>query len=69
MNQPEDNDALEKNVRRATGVSALRKIEKIVAEDLRVDAEKEKALRWFARYGWMVMLAGALLLAYLFGVI
>jgi hypothetical protein len=69
MNQPEDDDAIEKNVRRETGVSALRKIGKIVAEDLQVDAEKEKALRWFARYGWMVLLAGALLLAYLLGVI
>lgn len=69
MNQPEDDDALEKNVRRVTGVSALRKIGKIVAEDLQVDAEKEKALRWFMRYGWMVLLAGALLLAYLLGVI
>jgi len=69
MNQPEDDDAIEKNVRRATGISALRKIGKIVAEDLQVDTEKEKALRWFARYGWMVLLAGALLLAYLLGVI
>jgi hypothetical protein len=69
MNQPEDDDAIEKNVRRTTGVSALHKIGKIVAEDLQVDAEKEKALRWFTRYGWMVLLAGALLLAYLLGVI
>lgn len=69
MNQPEHDEELEKNVRRATGVSALRKIGKIVAEDLQVDAEKEQALRWFARYGWMVLLAGALLLAYLLGVI
>lgn len=69
MSQPEDDDAIAKNVRRTTGASALRKIGKIVAEDLQVDAEKEKALRWFARYGWMVLLAGALLLAYLLGVV
>lgn len=69
MSQHEDDDAIVKNVRRTTGISALRKIGKIVAEDLQVDAEKEKALRWLARYGWMVLLAGALLLAYLLGVV
>jgi hypothetical protein len=67
MSDTED-ERVEKNVRHAVGVSALRKIARIVAEDRQVDAEKEKALRWFVRYGWMVLLGAALLLAYLLGV-
>ena len=62
-------DIIEKKVRRAAGISALRKIGKIVAAEQQADAGKERALRWFARYGWIILPVVALLLAYLLGVI
>ncbi|HEY0664957.1 MAG TPA: hypothetical protein VGD24_02725 [Gallionella sp.] len=67
MSDNED-ERVEKNVRHAAGISALRKIGRIVAQEQRADAEKAAALRWFARYGWMALLGAALLLAYLLGV-
>lgn len=64
MKQAED-DAVEKNIRRTVGLGALRKIGKIVAEEQRLEAEKKRVVRWFARYGWVILLAAALLLAFL----
>ena len=74
MNHPEsmsdnEQDIIRKKVRRAVGISALRKIGKIVAEEQHADAEKANVLRWFARYGWIILPAGALLLAYLMGLV
>jgi hypothetical protein len=68
VNNPEQ-EIVEKKVRRAVGLSALRKIGAIVAEEQRDDTEKARVLRWFARYGWIVLTGSALLLAYVFGVI
>jgi len=62
-------EIVEHKVRRAAGANALRKIGRIVAEEQRADDEKARALRWFFRYGWLVLLCGALALAYLMGVI
>ena len=64
-----EHDEIAKNVRRTAGINALRKIGLIVAEDQRAEEEKAAALHWFPRYGWLVLLAGALLLAYLLGII
>jgi hypothetical protein len=47
----------------------LRKIGAIVEEERRLDKEKSRVLRWFVRYGWMVLSGFAVLLAYLTGVI
>ncbi len=66
MNNPEQ-EIIEKNVRRAAGINALRKIGVIVAEEQQADAEKAKVLRWFFRYGWIVLIGSARLLAYAFG--
>lgn len=68
MNDPLQ-EIVEHKVRRAAGANALRRIGRIVAEEQKDDAEKERFLRWFVRYGWLVLLGGALLLAYLMGVI
>ena len=62
MNEFEQ-ERLEKNVRRTAGLSALRKIGGIVAEEQQADAEKERVLRWLARFGWLIA-AGVALLAY-----
>jgi len=68
VNNPEQ-EIVEKKVRRAVGLSALRKIGAIVAEEQRADTEKARVLRWFARYGWIVLTGSALLLAYAYGLI
>jgi hypothetical protein len=74
MNSPESlsqsaQEVVEHKVRRAAGIHALRKIGGIVAEEQKVDAEKASVLRWAARYGWLLVLAGGVLLAWMVGVI
>ena len=62
----DEQEIIEKNIRRAAGIKALREIGEIVADEQQADAEKARALRWFARYGWLVLSAGVLLLSYMF---
>lgn len=62
-----EQDGIEKNVRRAAGIHALRKIGEIVAEEQQADEEKARVLRWFVRYGWIVLLVSVLLFSYCFG--
>lgn len=62
------NDPLQQNIRRTTGLRALGKIRAIVDEENRKDAATARALRWLLRYGWLVLLAIAALLARLMGV-
>lgn len=74
MNDPEpvnnpEQKIIEQKVRRAAGINALRKIGVIVAEEQRADIDRANVLRWFVRYGWLVLLGGGLLLAYAIGVI
>ncbi|MBI5429315.1 MAG: hypothetical protein HY938_02530 [Nitrosomonadales bacterium] len=68
MNDTEQ-EIVEKKVRRAVGISALRKIGRIVAEEQKTDVEKANVLRWLARYGWIILSGAALLLAYVLGLI
>lgn len=68
MNEPEQ-EVVEHKVRRAVGISALRKIGAIVAEEQQTDAKNANVLRWFARYGWIVLPCIALLVAYAMGLI
>ena len=68
MQSPEQN-IVEQKVRRAVGINALRKIGVIVAREQQADTDKANVLRWFARYGWIVLPGAALLVAYLTGVI
>jgi hypothetical protein len=60
----DDQEIVEQEVRRAAGVNVLRKIGLIVAAEQRTDADKAKLLRWFARYGWIILPGAALLAAY-----
>jgi len=68
VNHPEQ-EIIEQKIRRAAAINALRKIGKIVASENRADMERVRALRWFARYGWIILLGVALLLAYGIGII
>ena len=67
MSTPEQ-ERIEQNVQRTTGIHALKKIRGIVDEDLREEAARTKLLRAFLRYGWIVLLLVAGLLARHFGV-
>ena len=61
-------DVVEQKVRRAVAVNALHKIGKIVAREQQADTDKVIVLRWALRYGWLILLAAAALLAGLMGV-
>lgn len=70
MKNPEpEQQVVEHKVRRAAGINALRKIGVIVAEEQQADADKAKVVRWFMRYGWVILIGSVLLLAYSMGVI
>jgi len=64
-----DEERIEQNVQRTAGIHALKEIRGIVDEDLREEAARAKLLRAFLRYGWIVLLLAAWLLARHFGVI
>lgn len=68
MNDPEQ-EIIEQKIRHAVGSNALRKIGAIVASEQQTDTEKANMLRWFIRYGWVVLLGVALLVAYAMGLI
>jgi hypothetical protein len=61
-------DPLQQNIRRATGLHALRKIRTIVDEENRQEAATARILRRLLRYGWIALLAVVVLLARLMGV-
>ena len=63
MNSDEQ-EIVEQKVRRAVGINALRKIGLIVSAEQQAEADKARLLRWFARYGWIVLPGAALLAAY-----
>jgi hypothetical protein len=64
-----EQEVVEHKVRRAVGISALRKIGAIVAEEQYIDTEKARVLHWFVRYGWIVLPCIALPVAYAMGLI
>jgi len=61
-------DTLQQNIRRTTGLHALKKLRALVDVELADESYKARALRWIGRYGWLVLPALALLAAYLLGV-
>jgi len=62
-------DPLQQNIRRTTAQHALKQIRSIVDAEHADDAFKARALRWLLRYGWLLLLLIAALLARLLGVI
>lgn len=64
-----EDDRLQQNIRRSTAHHALKQIRGIVDEENANDAFKARALGWLLRYGWLVLLVIALLLARYWGVI
>ena len=68
MNSTE-REIVERKVRRAVAVSALREIGLIVASEQQTETDKAKLLRWLARYGLIILAGTALLVAYAAGLI
>jgi hypothetical protein len=62
-----EQEIVKQKVQRAVGINALRKIGLIVSAEQKMDADKARLLRWFARYGWIVLPGAALLVAYAIG--
>jgi hypothetical protein len=62
-------DPMQQNIRRTTGLHALKKIRGIVDKENADDEFKARALRQLMRYGWIVLLLAAAMLARLTGVI
>jgi hypothetical protein len=63
-----EDDLLQKNIRRTTAQHALKQIRTLVDAERAEDAFKARALRWLIRYGWLVILAAALVSARMIGV-
>ena len=61
-------DQMQKNISRTTGLHALKKIRTIVDEENEHDAAVARTMRWLLRYGWVVLLVIAVVLARLMGV-
>jgi len=61
-------DEMQQNIRRTTGQHALKKIRAIVDEENEYDATVARTMRWLLRYGWIVLLIVAAVLARLMGV-
>jgi hypothetical protein len=69
MIAPEQDERIERNVQGTVGGAALKQISRIVDEDLEKEAAGARMLRAFLRYGWIILLVAAALLAHYLGVI
>jgi hypothetical protein len=67
--QAERDEMIEQNVRRTVAQAALRRILRIVDEDRSNEAARSGQLHLLLRYGWVVLLVAAGLLAYFLGVV
>jgi hypothetical protein len=63
-----DDEKLQQNINRTTSKHALKQIHAIVEQENKTDAESEHALRWLLRFGWVLLLLFAAILAHLMGV-
>ena len=62
-------DRLQQNIDRSSALHALKKVRVLVDEANAEDAAKTKALGWLIRYGWLLLLLIAALVARFIGVI
>ncbi len=61
-------DPLQRNIRRTTARRALKEIRALVDEEIEREAAASRAVQWLKRYGWIILLVIAALLAHLMGV-
>lgn len=60
-------DPLQHNIARTSALHALKKVRVLVDEANAEDQAKAKALRWMMRYGWLLLLLIAALVARFIG--
>jgi hypothetical protein len=63
-----DDDRLQQNISRTTGIHALKQIHAIVEQENINDANSARLLRLILRYGWLALLLFAAIMAHLMGV-
>ena len=63
-----EDDLLQQNIARTTGLHALKQIHAIVEQENKNDADTARLLSWMLRYGWLALLLFAAILAHLLGV-
>ena len=63
-----EDDLLQQNIARTTGLHALKQIHAIVEQENKNDADTARLLSWMLRYGWLALLLFAAILAHLMGV-
>jgi hypothetical protein len=68
MSQPAIDEVVDHKVQQAVARNALHKIADIVAEEQRIDLAKQKYGSWMLRYGMVLMVLLAVLLARYLGV-
>jgi hypothetical protein len=68
MSQPAIDEVVDHKVQQAVARNALQKIADIVAEEQRIDLAKQKYGSWMLRYGMVLMVLLAVLLARYLGV-
>jgi hypothetical protein len=64
-----NDDPLQQNIRRTATHHALKQVSVLVDKANAEDASKANVLRWITRYGWLVLLLTAVLVARVLGVI
>jgi hypothetical protein len=63
-----EDEKLQQNINRTASKHALKQIHAILEKENKNDAESARALRWLLRYGWVILVLFATILAYLAGV-
>ncbi len=63
-----DDDRMQQNIARTTGLHALKQIHTIVEQENKNDAYSAQVLSSLWRYGWLILLLLAAVLAHLMGV-
>ena len=63
-----DDEKLQQNIDRTTSKHALKQIHAILEKENKNDAENARILRWLLRFGWVILILIAAVLAHLMGV-
>lgn len=63
-----DDEKMQQNISRTTGLHALKQIQAIVEQENNNDAYSARALRLGLRFGWLILILFAAILAHLMGV-
>jgi hypothetical protein len=63
-----DDEKMQQNIDRTASKHALKQIHAIVEQENKNDAERARVLHWLLRFGWVLLILFAAILAHLMGV-